>query len=50
MGETEYGRSYGFECQQTWVVNDNSFVQHFESPRKIGITGPQRAQARHCTL
>jgi hypothetical protein len=41
--DTEYGRSHEFECRQTWVVNEDSFVQHLEA-RKI-ITGPQRAQA-----
>jgi len=44
IGDMEYGRSHEFECRQTWVVNENSFIQHLKA-REIGITGPQRAQA-----
>ena len=39
IGGTEYDRSHEFECRQTWVANEDSFVQHLKA-WKIGITGP----------
>jgi hypothetical protein len=39
IGDAEYDRSHEFGCRQTWVVNEDFFVQNLKA-RKIGITGP----------